>query len=84
MNADELYAQLLAAGVDVLLDDRDERPGVLLADVELIGVPHRVVIGERGLKEGSIEYQRRNDAAPTPVPISGAAAFIRERLCAPS
>jgi prolyl-tRNA synthetase len=68
----------------VLLDDRDERPGVLLADVELIGIPHRVVIGERGLKDGTIEYQRRTDAAPTPVPLSRAAGFIRERLCASS
>jgi prolyl-tRNA synthetase len=83
-SADGLYAELLAAGVDVLLDDRDERPGVLLADVELIGIPHRVVIGERGLKDGTIEYQRRTDAAPTPVPLSRAAALIRERLCASS
>jgi prolyl-tRNA synthetase len=83
-SADALYAELLAAGVDVLLDDRDERPGVLLADVELIGIPHRVVIGERGLKDGTIEYQRRTDAAPTPVPLSRAAGFIRERLCASS
>ena len=83
-SADGLYAELQAAGVDVLLDDRDERPGVLLADVELIGIPHRVVIGERGLKDGTIEYQRRTDAAPTPVPLSGAAGLIRERLCAPS
>lgn len=83
-SADGLYAELLAAGVDVLLDDRDERPGVLLADVELIGIPHRVVIGERGLKDGTIEYQRRTDAAPSPVPLSRAAKLIHERLCASS
>ena len=50
--ADELYAELAAAGVDVLLDDRDERPGVMFADLELIGIPHRIAIGDRGLKEG--------------------------------
>jgi prolyl-tRNA synthetase len=83
-HADEIYTQLRAAGVDVLLDDRDERPGVLLADVELIGIPHRVVIGERGLKEGAVEYQRRTDAAPTRVPVSEAAAFVRARTCAAS
>jgi prolyl-tRNA synthetase len=61
--ADTLYAELVAAGVDVLLDDRDERPGVMFADAELIGIPHRVTIGERGLKDGVIEYQPRR-AAP--------------------
>jgi prolyl-tRNA synthetase len=61
--ADALYAELKAAGVDVLLDDRDERPGVKFADMELIGVPHRVVISERGLAEGKFEYKGRCDAA---------------------
>ncbi len=83
-HADELYARLQAAGVEVLLDDRDERPGVLLADVELIGIPHRVVIGDRGLKDGKIEYQRRSDTAPTSVPTADAAAFLEQRLCARS
>ena len=55
--AESLHAELLAAGVDVILDDRGERPGVMFADWELIGVPHRVTIGERGLKEGLVEYQ---------------------------
>ncbi|VVE44952.1 proline--tRNA ligase [Pandoraea anhela] len=59
--ADKLYDDLLAAGIDVILDDRGERPGVMFADWELIGVPHRVVIGDRGLKEGKIEYQGRRD-----------------------
>ena len=60
-------SELAAAGIDVLLDDRDERPGVLFADMELIGIPHRVVIGERGLKDGKVEYQgRRDDAAARP------------------
>ena len=55
--ADKLYATLLEAGIDVILDDRGERPGVMFADWELIGVPHRLVIGDRGLKEGKLEYQ---------------------------
>jgi prolyl-tRNA synthetase len=82
--ADGLYGELQAAGIETLLDDRDERPGVLLADVELIGIPHRVVIGDRGLKDGKIEYQRRRDTAPTPVPAAEAFGFLKERLCAGS
>jgi prolyl-tRNA synthetase len=82
--ADELYGGLQAAGFEVLLDDRDERPGVLLADVELVGIPHRVVIGDRGLKDGRIEYQRRRDAAPTPVPAAEALEDLTRRLCARS
>ena len=78
--ADKLYDELSAAGVDVLLDDRDERPGVLLADQELIGIPHRVVVGDRGLKEGQVEYQHRRDAAATKVPVASAAAFVRGKL----
>lgn len=58
-SADKLYAELVAAGLDVLLDDRNERPGVLFADAELMGIPYRVTLGERGLKEGIIEYQPR-------------------------
>ena len=61
--ADEFYAELTSAGFDVLLDDRDERPGVMFADAELIGIPHRITLGERGLKEGIVEYQPRR-AAP--------------------
>ena len=63
--AERLYGELAAAGVDVLLDDRDERPGVMFADMELIGIPHRVVVGERGLKDGTVEYQGRRDARPS-------------------
>ena len=62
--------QLTAAGVEVLLDDRGERPGVMFADLELIGIPHRVTIGERGLKEGIVEYQARRDTAATAVPVA--------------
>jgi prolyl-tRNA synthetase len=63
--ADALYQELSDSGIEVLLDDRDERPGVMFADMELIGIPHRVVIGERSLKEGLIEYQGRRDREPT-------------------
>ncbi|MBU0589339.1 MAG: proline--tRNA ligase [Gammaproteobacteria bacterium] len=78
--AETLYAELLAAGVDVLLDDRGERPGAMFADWELIGVPHRVTIGDRALKEGQIEYQHRRDAASTRVPVTDALAFLKTRL----
>jgi len=78
--ADSLYAALEAAGIEVLLDDRDERPGVLLADQELLGIPHRLVVGERGLKEGVVEYQHRRDAAATRVPLAEAAAHVRARI----
>ena len=77
---DKLYAALQAAGVDVIVDDRGERPGVMFADWELIGVPHRVVVGERGLKEGSLEYQGRRDAAATPVVLADMVDFIRGKL----
>ncbi|MDR1935751.1 MAG: proline--tRNA ligase [Candidatus Accumulibacter sp.] len=80
--ADRLYATLGAAGIDVLLDDRDERPGVLFADMELIGVPHRVVVGERGLAEGKLEYKGRTDAQAQMVPIEAIGEFIEARLCA--
>jgi len=78
--ADELYAALRQAGVDVMLDDRGERPGVMFADWELIGVPHRVVIGERGLKEGQLEYQGRRDTAATPVPRAEMTDFLKAKL----
>jgi len=75
-----LYASLLEAGVDVILDDRGERPGAMFADWELIGVPHRVVIGERGLKEGMLEYQGRTDEAATQLPVAEMSGFLRARL----
>ncbi|MGV3656221.1 MAG: proline--tRNA ligase [Noviherbaspirillum sp.] len=78
--SDRLYETLREAGVDVILDDRGERPGVMFAEWELIGVPHRIVIGERGLKDGALEYQGRRDTAATAVPVEGMAAFIKERL----
>jgi prolyl-tRNA synthetase len=78
--ADRLYGELLAAGVDVILDDRGERPGAMFADWELIGVPHRVTIGDRGLKAGEVEYQHRRDAAATPVAITEIFSLIQSRL----
>ena len=78
--ADALYAELLAAGVDVILDDRGERPGAMFADWELIGVPHRITLGDRGLKDGMVEYQHRRDAAASAVPLAQAGAWVRERL----
>ncbi len=78
--ATRLYESLRDAGVDVILDDRNERPGVMFADWELIGVPHRVVIGDRGLKEGNAEYQGRGDAEATKVPVATLEGFIMEQL----
>ncbi len=78
--ADKLYRQLLDLGVDVILDDRGERPGVMFADWELIGVPHRLVIGERGLKDGKIEYQGRRDSAAIFLPVTEAAATATAKL----
>ena len=78
--ADKIYADLLAAGVDVLLDDRDERAGVLLADSELLGIPHRIVIGDRGLKEGNVEYARRTDSEAQSVPVGEIAAHVAAQL----
>jgi prolyl-tRNA synthetase len=80
--ADRLHDELLAAGVDVMLDDRGERPGAMFADWELVGVPHRVVISERGLKEGQLEYQGRRDAAATPVALVGLHAWLKDKLSA--
>ena len=80
--AEKLYADLSAAGIDVLLDDRDERPGVMFADMELSGIPHRVVIGDRGLKQGQIEYQGRRDKAAQTIALADAIAGIKSRLCA--
>ena len=78
--ATALYAELQAAGIDVILDDRDERPGVMFADWELIGVPHRVVVGDRGLKEGLLEYQGRRDTEASKITAVDAAAWLKARL----
>lgn len=81
--ADQLYEELRTAGVDVLLDDRDERPGVMFAEMELIGIPHRVTVGERALKDGAIEYFDRRSQQTTAVPLAEAYDFIRSRLSGP-
>jgi len=78
--AEQLYTQLTAAGVEVLLDDRDERPGVMFADLELIGIPHRIVIGDRGLKEGKVEYQGRKDETAQAIPLQDVAKFVQSKL----
>ncbi len=78
--ADRLHDQLQAEGVEVLLDDRGERPGVMFADLELLGIPHRITIGDRGLKEGKVEYQGRRETAATPVPVADVAGFVRGKL----
>ena len=78
--SEKLYAELMAAGVDVLLDDRGERPGAMFADWELIGVPHRVTLGDRGLKEGKVEYQHRRDEAATAVALADIAAFVVSKV----
>lgn len=80
--ADALYAECKAAGIDVVLDDRNERPGVMFADMELIGIPHRLVIGERGLNEGKIEYKGRQESEATMIDRSGILSFLQEKLCA--
>ena len=80
--ADNLYAGLLAAGVDVILDDRSERPGAMFADWELIGVPHRVTIGDRGLKEGQVEYQHRRDSTASKVAVADVLDHITGKLTA--
>ncbi len=78
--SDRLYEQLCAAGVEVLYDDRDARPGVKFADAELLGIPHRVVVAERGLEAGKLEYRQRRDTASTDFPLGDALAFVRARL----
>jgi prolyl-tRNA synthetase len=80
--AEKLYAELQAAGVDVLLEDRDERPGVLFADMDLIGIPHRLVLSERGLAAGTLEYKGRTEAAPENLPLASAAALLRDKFAA--
>ncbi len=75
-----LYRELTAAGIEVLLDDRDERPGFMFADMELIGIPHRLVVGDKGLDTGLLEYKGRRDAELTHVPIADILPFLQERL----
>lgn len=78
----QLYADLKAAGVDVLLDDRNERPGVMFAESDLMGIPHRLVIGDRGLAEGKVEYKSRKSAEPQTITLTEALNFIQQELAA--
>jgi prolyl-tRNA synthetase len=80
--ADALYEALSAKGVEVLLDDRDQRPGVMFADLELLGIPHRLTIGERGLKDGNLEYQARTDTQSTAVGLDRAVETMVAKLAA--
>ena len=77
--SERLYQTLTAAGLDVLLDDRDTRPGVKFADLELMGVPHRLVIGDRGLDNGELEYKGRRDSEATMIPADKIVDFLREQ-----
>jgi prolyl-tRNA synthetase len=77
---DALYRDFNAAGIEVLLDDRDARPGVKFADSELLGIPHRIVVGERGLAAGNLEYRHRGETESTEIPATDPVAFIRDKL----
>ncbi len=78
--ADALYALLGAAGIEVLYDDRDARPGVKFADAELLGIPHRLVLGERGLEAGTCEYRQRRSTDNQDIPLDSAVTFIKSQL----
>jgi prolyl-tRNA synthetase len=78
--AEALYQELLGAGIEALLDDRDARPGVMFADMELIGIPHRVVIGDRNLAAGQLEYRGRCDSDSTLVGRTDIVEWLRQRL----
>ena len=80
--AEKLYRELSEAGIDVLFDDRDARPGVMFADMELIGIPHRVVVGERGLDRGEVEYRARTDSENRMLPLDDFVDFIRDQIAA--
>jgi prolyl-tRNA synthetase len=80
--ADALYRQFTDAGIDVLLDDRDARPGVKFADSELMGIPHRIVIGERGLAAGNLEYRHRGATESAEIPAADPVGYIRQKLIA--
>ena len=75
---DRLYSELVHVGFDVLLDDRDERPGVIFADMDLIGIPHRLVLGDKGLAKGAVEYKGRRDKQAREVPLGQIVNTLRE------
>jgi prolyl-tRNA synthetase len=78
--ADALYRDFNAAGIDVLLDDRDARPGVKFADSELLGIPHRIVIGDRTLAAGNLEYRHRRETESTEISAADPVGYIRHKL----
>ena len=78
--AESLYNDLQAAGIDTLLDDRDMRPGVMFAELDLMGIPHRFVVGARGLAKGEAEYKHRAEESAQSVPFSEAVAYAKERI----
>ena len=78
--AEKLYSQLVEAGVEVLFDDRKERPGVMFNDMELVGIPHTIVIGERNLDEQLVEYKHRSNGEKSKVAIDDAASFVADKL----
>lgn len=78
---EKLYNQFIDAHIEVLLDDRNERPGVMFADTELMGIPHRIVIGERGLQQSTVEYQGRRDETSQAIPLDEIFSFITAKLC---
>ena len=77
--AERLYVELQAAGIEVMFDDRDARPGVKFADDELLGIPHRLVVGDKGLERGIVEYKSRADGSGAEVPVASVVQFLRER-----
>jgi prolyl-tRNA synthetase len=78
--AESLYAELTAAGIEVLFDDRKERPGVMFKDIELIGIPHTIVIGNRSLENGEMEYKDRRDGNKVAVPVADVVEMIKQKL----
>ncbi|MEA3150854.1 MAG: prolyl-tRNA synthetase [Gammaproteobacteria bacterium] len=78
--ADKLYQEFNAAGIDVLMDDRDARPGVKFADAELLGIPHRIVIGDRGLSAGKLEYRHRRETESMEIPVTDPVGYVRQKL----
>ena len=78
--AETIYKELVEAGVEVLLDDRSERPGVMFSDMDLIGIPHRIVIGERGLDSGMLEYKYRRDEKSQDIPHAEFMSFLLDKL----
>ena len=79
--ADDLHQALSDAGIEVLLDDRGERPGVMFADMELIGIPHRITVGERGLKSGTVEIYNRRDGESRELELDKVVSQLKSELC---